>query len=91
MYLNQEQLNQIEEMAYRCFVPFLIAINLELDETEFIEAISIEGTDIRKAYYKGLIRQQMELRDALIKAAHNGSNPAQEQLMKIMEQLKGFI
>ena len=91
MSLNQEQLSQIEEMAYRCFAPFLIAINLELDEPEFIEAIFIEGTDIRKAYYKGLIRQQMELRDSLIKATHNGSNPAQEQLMKIMEQLKGFI
>jgi Fic family protein len=91
MYLTPEQLNQVEEMAYRCFAPFLIAINLELDEIEFIGQIFIEGTNIRKAYFKGLIRQQMELREALIKAAHNGSNPAQEQLMKIMEQLKGFI
>jgi hypothetical protein len=91
MHLNPEQLNQVTEMAYRCFTPFLIAINLELDETQFIEQISIEGSEIRKAYYKGLIRQQLELRDALIKAAHNGSNPAQEQLFKIMEQLKGFI
>jgi len=91
MYLTQEQLEQVEEMAYRCFAPFLIAINLELDELKFIENIFIEGTDIRKSYYKGLIRQQMEIRDALIKAAHNGSNPSQEQLMKIMENLKPFI
>jgi len=91
MYLTPEQLSQVEEMAYRCFEPFMIAINLELDEIEFIGQIFIEGTDIRKAYYKGLIRQQMELREALIIAARNGSNPAQEQLMKIMEQLKGFI
>jgi hypothetical protein len=91
MYLNPEQLSQVEEMAYRCFAPFLIAINLELDETGFVEQIFIEGTNIRKSYYRGLIRQQQELRDSLIKAAHNGSNPAQEQLMKIMEQLKGFI
>jgi hypothetical protein len=91
MHLNPEQLNQITEMAYRCFAPFLIAINLELDETEFVQQIHIEGSDVRKAYYTGLIRQQTELREALIKAAHNGSNPAQEQLHKMMEQLKGFI
>jgi hypothetical protein len=91
MHLNPEQLNQVTEMAYRCFTPFLIAINPEPDEIQFVEQISIEGAGIRKSYYKGLIRQQMELGDALIKAAHNGSNPAQEQLLKIMEQLKGFI
>jgi hypothetical protein len=91
MFLNPEQLEQVTEMAYRYFAPPQIAINLELDETDFIEAIRIEGTDIRKAYYKGFIQQQMELRDALIKAAHNGSNPAQEQLLKLAEQLKGCI
>jgi hypothetical protein len=90
MHLSGEQLNQVTEMAYRCFAPFLIAINLEVDEVEFIEQIYIEGS-IRKAYYAGLIRQQTELREALIKAAHNGSNPAQEQLLKMMEQLKGLI
>jgi hypothetical protein len=91
MHLNPEQLNQVTEMAYRCFAPFLIAINLEQDETEFTEQIHIEGSAVRKAYYTGLIRQQTELREALIKAAHNGSNPAQEQLLRMMEQLKGFI
>lgn len=88
MHLNEEQLKVIEEMSYRCFSPDLIAINIEVDEVVFSEEITIPGTNVRKAFYTGLIRQQNELREAMIKAAHNGSNPAQEQIIKMLNQLQ---
>lgn len=91
MHLSKEQLEQTREMAYRCFAPQMIAINLMLDEEDFTEAIMIPGSPVRHAYYSGLIRQQMELRDSIIKSAHNGSNPAQEQLLKMITQLTGSI
>ena len=61
MYFNEEQLKNIEEMAYQLFSP---------------------GTDVHKAFYKGYLRQLGELRTDTIKAARNGSNPAQMELLK---------
>lgn len=88
MHLSEEQLEIIEQMGYRLFTPEMVAINIEVDEDVFLEEITIPGTDARIAYYKGVIRQEMELREAIIKAAGNGSNPAQEQLIKMINQLK---
>ena len=91
MHLTEEQLSQVEEMAYRLITPGLIAINIEVDEDEFTDALSNPGNEIRIAYYKGLIRQESDLRDSIIKAAHNGSNPAQEQLLKMINKLISTI
>lgn len=83
MYFNAEQLNNIEEMAYQLFSPFEIALALEAeDQDEFIEDIGQSGTDVHRAFYKGYLRQLGELRADTIKAAKNGSNPAQLELIK---------
>lgn len=86
MYFSEEQLNIIEEMAYRLFEPYKIAINLEVDEYDFIDQIN-QPSEARKAFYKGIIRHEMELREQIIKAALNGSNPAQDQLLKMFQTL----
>jgi hypothetical protein len=87
MHLSEEQLKMVEEMSYRLFPPVMIAINIEADELDFTEAINTPGEMARNAYYKGLIRQQMELRDSIIKAAKNGSNPAQQQIIHLSNTL----
>ncbi len=87
MHLTEEQLNIIEEMAYRLIIPRFVAINIEVDEDDFLEEISQPGSQVRKAYYKGLIRHDTDLRESIIKAAHNGSNPAQDQLIRLMNTL----
>ncbi len=91
MHLSEEQLKVVEEMAYRLFTPELTAINIEVDEIEFCEEINIPGTNARTAYFKGVIRQETELRESIIKSAGNGSNPAQEQLLKLLIQLKSNL
>lgn len=89
MYFNAEQLNNIEEMAYQLFSPFEIALALETeDQDEFIEEITISGTDVHKAFYKGYLRQIGELRTDTIKAARNGSNPAQIELLKCITNIQ---
>lgn len=87
MNLTKVQLDLIEKMAYMLFSPSLIAINLEVDELEFDECVKTPGTDARKAFYRGFIKQQSELREALIKSAMNGSNPAQQELLKLRDKL----
>lgn len=85
MYFNAEQLKNIEEMAYQLFSPFEIALALETEEAdEFIEEIGSPGTDAHKAFYKGYLRQLGEL----IKAARNGSNPAQIELLKCITNIQ---
>ncbi|HBB00726.1 MAG: hypothetical protein A2W86_11785 [Bacteroidetes bacterium GWD2_45_23] len=84
MHFSEEQLKTIEEMSYRLFQPHLIAINLEVDEDEFIEEI-YQKSLARTAFYKGIIRHENEIREQIIKAALNGSNPAQEQLIRLLQ------
>lgn len=88
MNLNTEQLEQLEQMGYALITPETAAINLEVDEVELREDIRKVGSPARRAYYRGYLRQLMETRNAIIKAAHNGSNPAQLELMKMIRTMK---
>ena len=89
--LNEAERTTVEEMSYRLMSPFLIAINLEMDENDFLDELRTPGTDIRQAFYRGYIRQTMELRESIIKAAQNGSNPAQQELIKFIQQQNNHI
>lgn len=57
MNLTTEQLKSIEDLAYRLIVPELVAINIGVDEIDFLHEIRTSGTDARNAYYKGYLRQ----------------------------------
>ena len=86
MNLTQEQLKIVKEMAYRLISPELIAINLEVDVYDFKMTLEADGP-IRNAFFSGYLQQLIETRDALIKSAHNGSNPAQLELLKFIRDL----
>lgn len=86
MNLTKEQLKQVEEMAYRLIAPELIAINLEVDDYDFKRALEESGP-VRTAFFTGYMKQLIETRDALIKSAHNGSNPAQLELLKFIRDM----
>ncbi|MDO4755846.1 MAG: hypothetical protein Q4A54_05850 [Parabacteroides sp.] len=81
MNLTKEQLEAVESMGYLLLAPSYCSINLEVDDTDFVLALRDPSSAVYKAYYRGYIRQLVETRQAIIKAAHNGSNPALEQLM----------
>ena len=84
MNLTKEQREQLEEMAYNLVTPELAAINLEVDELEFMTELRTIGSSVRRAYYSGYLRQLIQTRQAIIKAAHNGSNPAQLEILKMI-------
>lgn len=91
MNLTKEQLEQVEQMAYYLFTPELTAVNLEVDQLDFLTELRSMGTEIHRAYYSGYIRQLSQTRQAIIKAAHNGSNPAQLELLKLIRQVSNAI
>lgn len=90
--LTDQELELITEMSYLLFPPKLIAINLEVDEEEFVQQVNdLNGNVVRSAFYKGYIKQLMELRRSIVKAAGNGSNPAQEQLLSELKRLNNLL
>lgn len=48
-------------------------------------------TPLYRAYYRGFIRQKMEVQRSIIKAAQNGSNPALEQLLKMLSDISNQL
>lgn len=82
MLFNEEQLKTIEEMAALFFSPEEIAINLEIDEIDdFITMIEIKSGEGFRAYTRGRLRSEYELRSAIRQAAINGSSPAQNMMI----------
>jgi len=86
MNITEEQLKAVEDMAYRLFPAHIIAINIGVDELELKNEIRTPDTDVRKAFFRGYIRQQNMLRESIIKSAKNGSNPAQMELIKLLKE-----
>lgn len=89
--ITKDQSDAITEMAYNLIAPFMCAINIEVAEQDFIEDLRTPGAPIRNAYYIGYIRQLTELRISLIKSAHNGSNPAITELLKIIQSVQNHL
>ena len=46
---------------------------------------------VRTAFYRGHLRQTVELRESLIKSAVNGSNPAQQELIKFIKSQQQYL
>ena len=96
MSLNKEQINcfdraELEDLAYNLVPIETMAVILEVDEMTLRNAIAEVGSDAWKAFHRGYGKQLVEQRKALIKAAKNGSNPAQEALAKITAQFTNDI
>ena len=91
MNVTQQQREEIEKMAYRLIPPGIIAINIGVDETDFLTELRTPGTGVRVAFYRGHIRQMIEVREAIIKSAINGSNPAQQELIKFFKSQQQYL
>lgn len=87
MNLTEEQLESVRQSGELLIPPTLVAINLEVDEMDFLVDIRTPGTPIHRAYYKGYLNQLTETRAAIIKAARNGSNPAQMEVLKFIQEV----
>ena len=85
MSLTEEQLNEVEEMAGLFFSPGEIALNLEFSEEQsegFKLAVQTKMMDVRivRAYFKGWLTTEVELRKAIKQSALNGSSPSQQMM-----------
>ena len=79
-------MSNIETMAYNLLPLSVIAANLEVSELDFRMWMDDHNSDAFRAYMKGFGKQLFETHAAIIKAAANGSNPAQMEVVKMIEQ-----
>ncbi len=86
MNLTKEQLEKVKELAYRTMTAGVIANVLEVDEVDFMDEVCTPGTLARRAFLQGTLQQMLETREAIIKAARNGSNPAQAELLRFLDK-----
>jgi 23S rRNA A1618 N6-methylase RlmF len=86
MNLTKEQLDRVKDLAYRTMTSRVIANALEVDEVDFVDEVCTPGTPARQAYLSGMMQQMLETRESIIKAARNGSNPAQAELLRFLEK-----
>ena len=91
MNLNEDQLNEIEQMAGLFFSPDDVAVNLELDEEDtelFIAAVTTRNTknDLAGAYLWGWLSAEITLRKAIQQSALNGSSPSQQMLLNYQRE-----
>lgn len=91
MNLTKEQLSTIKDMASRLIKPSLIAISIGVDEIDFLMDVRDRDTPVHKAYYEGFIQAKIELNEAIIKSARNGSNPAQTEMKKMIDECNNAV
>ena len=89
--MTEEQHKSIEDCAYRLISPSLIAINIEVDEIDFLTQLRTPGTQVHESFYRGYMKQLIETREAIIKTAQNGSNPAQMELLKFFREINNQL
>jgi hypothetical protein len=91
--ISEAELQEIETMAGLFFDTKSICIAMNWDE-EMLESfnLSIESMDINDklytAYFKGRLGAEIELRQSIKTAAKNGSNPAQDTLLALLNNSK---
>lgn len=91
MNLTEEQSKQLEEMAYLLIPIDLIAVNFGMDDLAFMEELRDKSSLVCQSYYRGILRQKMELHTNIVQAAKNGSHPAQEQIIKMLDSISGQL
>lgn len=93
MNLTEEQLSEVEAMAGLFFTVEDICAVLELDaETAdyFDSCIKVKNNHpFVRAYIKGRLSSEVQLRTAVKQAALNGSNPAQNTMIEYFKKSQG--
>jgi hypothetical protein len=88
MCLNDDQLQEVKNLAALFYTPAEIALMMDFIETDFEFDIINKTGPLYKAYQGGRLQSEMELRNSIIRLAKQGSSPAQTAALKIYEDSK---
>lgn len=87
MQWNEETLISVERMAGAAFTIDEIADVLELEATDLHACMEDKRNLFYKAYRKGYLARQLEVRERIFKDAKHGSSPAQTLANKMLDDV----
>lgn len=79
---------QIEACAGCFFTPVEIALMLEIEESFFQENVKSPGNVIHRAFNKGWLQAEFDVRKCIMQLAKSGSSPAQTAAMDLRNKAK---
>lgn len=88
MEMTEEFINELENYASLMFNREEIAIILEVDPVELKTVLKDYGSVASRAFQRGRLKREAEVRKGIFDLALNGSSPAQAFAMKIIENAK---
>jgi hypothetical protein len=86
--VTSEDLEEITRLAGLFIIPRDIAMMLEINISEFIEASETIDTPVYQAFYSGRLQGEVDLRESIQKMATAGSVPAQQMMLDFHKQSK---
>ncbi len=84
--ITNNLLAEIENYAALMFTKKEIAVILELDEKQFYDLLDKDQP--QKAFQRGRLKKEAEIRKSIFDLAQNGSSPAQSFAIKLIENAK---
>jgi hypothetical protein len=85
---NESFITEVETYASLMFTKEEIAVILEVDPAELVVLLQDHGNVTFKAFQRGRLKREAEVRKGIFDLAQNGSSPAQAFAMKIIENAK---
>jgi len=86
--LTEVELKSLEEFSALMFTVEEIALILELDYQELSDAVRDHDSELFKAFKKGRLEREAQVRTSIFTLAANGSSPAQLSAIKLIENAK---
>ena len=85
---NESFITEVETYASLMFTKEEIAVILEVDPAELKVLFQERESPAFKAFQRGRLKREAEVRKGIFDLAQNGSSPAQAFAMKIIENAK---
>lgn len=86
--ITAEELAEVESLAGLFFSPREISLMLELPLPEILEQLDINDGNFYRAFQKGRLQNEVDLRKAIMQLARAGSSPAQTMAMDLLNKSK---
>ncbi len=85
---NESFITEVETYASLMFTKEEIAVILEVDPSELKVLLKDQDNPVFKAFQRGRLKREAEVRKGIFDLAQNGSSPAQTFAMKLIENAK---
>lgn len=84
--ITSEELAEVENLAGLFFSPREISVMMEFDADEINEHLDSRQGDFYRAFQKGRLQNEVDLRKAIMQLARAGSSPAQTMAMDLLNK-----